>query len=216
MQRAESNSSLTRPLTFTVVITGGIASGKTTVSDHFALLGVPVIDMDQIAHEIVEPGSPALQTIRRQFGPEFLDESGRLERSKLRKLIFADAKARAKLEDILHPLIIQEALSRISAVTYSYCIIVIPLFVEAARWSWVDRVLVIDAAEEAQIKRLMARDGCNRNQAKAILRAQSAREDRLRLADDVIANIGTPADLDQQVLDLHKKYLRLASSDSHK
>jgi dephospho-CoA kinase len=134
-QAAESKP---RPDIFTVVLTGGIASGKSTVSDLFAKLGVPVIDTDRIAHEIVRPGKPALQRITRDFGTGFLDETGTLDRRKMREAIFNDVALKARLESILHPLIAAEALQRIRRVEATYCILVVPLYAESARWPWVD------------------------------------------------------------------------------
>jgi dephospho-CoA kinase len=193
-----------------VVLTGGIASGKTAVSNHFARLGVPVIDTDRIAHEMVEPGQPALQRIAEIFGPEFLDVSGRLDRRKMRQAIFANAELKARLESILHPLIAAEALRRINALDSPYCILVIPLYTESARWPFIDRVLVVDAEEATQIERVMARDGIDHAQAEAILRAQAGRQERLALADDVIDNSGSLEDLQKQVEALHQTYLDLA------
>lgn len=171
-----------------------------------------MVDTDRIAHEIVEPGQPALQQITEAFGPEYLDESGRLDRRKMRQAIFADETLRRRLEAILHPLIAQEALRRASAADYPYCLLVIPLFAESARWSWVDRVLVVDVAESVQIERVMNRDCIGREQAEAILAAQAGRQERLALADDVIDNSGGVDELDRQVADLHRKYLELAGA----
>ena len=201
-----------RPDVFTVVLTGGIASGKTAVSDRFSRLGVPVIDTDRIAHEVVEPGQPTLQQIAAAFGADYLDDAGRLERRKMRQTIFENPAAKTRLEAILHPVIAASALSLVTAVTFPYCLLVIPLYTESARWKWIDRVLVVDVAESIQIERVMARDGISREEAEAILAAQAERKARLALADDVIDNSGEPEDLDQQVNDLHHKYLALAGS----
>jgi dephospho-CoA kinase len=200
-----------RPDVYTVVLTGGIASGKTAVSDCFSRLGVPVIDTDRIAHEVVEPGQPALQQIARAFGAEFLDDEGRLKRRKMRQTIFENPAAKARLEGILHPVIAASALRLVTAVTFPYCLLVIPLYTESARWQWIDRVLVVDVAESIQIERVMARDGISRGEAEAILAAQADRQARLQLADDIIDNSGQPEDLDRQVEALHQKYLALAT-----
>jgi dephospho-CoA kinase len=200
-----------RPDVYTVVLTGGIASGKTAVSDCFSRLGVPVIDTDRIAHEVVEPGQPALQQIARTFGADFLDDEGRLKRRKMRQTIFENPAAKARLEGILHPVIAASALRLVTAVTFPYCLLVIPLYTESARWQWIDRVLVVDVAESIQIERVMARDGISRGEAEAILAAQADRQARLQLADDVIDNSGLPEDLDPQVEALHQKYLALAT-----
>lgn len=199
------------PEVFTVVLTGGIASGKTAVSDRFARLGVPVIDTDRIAREVVEPGQPALDEIRQAFGAEYLDQTGRLDRKKMRQAIFSDPSRKARLEGILHPRIAREALRQIAAVDFPYCLLVIPLYAESARWSWIDRVLVVDAAESVQVERVMRRDGVDRRHAEAILAAQAGRARRLELADEVIDNSGSLHDLDRQVEALHEKYLGLAA-----
>lgn len=195
-----------------MVLTGGIASGKTAVSERFAGLGVPIVDTDLIAHRIVEPGQPALRQISRAFGTSYLDESGHLDRRKMREAIFADQDQKARLEAILHPLIAQEALRQINAARFPYCLLVIPLYAESARWPWIDRVLVVDVSESTQVARVMARDRINRAQAQAILAAQAGRQERLALADDVIDNCGSVDALQGQVEALHRKYLDLARS----
>jgi len=196
---------------FVVALTGGIASGKTLISDEFARLGVPVIDTDVIAHEIVEPGQPALREIERVFGAQIIDKNGRLERSKLRALIFADSDARTKLESILHPKIRLEVSKAIAEVTSAYCILVIPLLADRGAYPDVDRVLVVDVAPEVQIKRLMARDDCDREQAGMVLAAQASREQRLQIADDVLDNSGLPGLARQEVARLHRNYLELSA-----
>jgi len=167
---------------FTVVLTGGIASGKTAVSDSFRQLGVPVIDTDVIAKELVEPGQPALERIAELFG------------------------------GLLHPLIAEEVLRRMEHIGSPYCIIVIPLYAESGSYRWVDRVLVVDVSEEQQIDRVMARDQISRRQAEAILDAQADRQERLALADDVVDNSGSLSELASQVEDLHRKYSSLGSA----
>ena len=199
------------PHVFTVVLTGGIASGKTTVSDLFAKLGVAVIDTDVIAREMVAPGQPALQRVVDVFGSAFLDSDGSLNRSKMRHAIFSDAALRSRLENILHPLIAAEAIRRAGKVRSPYCMVVIPLYTESARWPWIDRVLVVDTPEAVQIQRGMERDGINHQQTQAILEAQADRSKRLALADDVISNDGTLAALQARVEELHAMYLALAS-----
>ena len=199
-----------KPGIFTVVLTGGIASGKTATSDHFASLGVPVIDTDVIARELVEPGQPALKEIAETFGPDFLTSDGRLDRARMRHAIFADPGLRTELESILHPGIAAETLRRIDALEESYCILVIPLYASSDRYGWTDRVLVVDVDEETQVERVMARDGIGRQQALAILGAQASRLERLALADDVLDNSGDLSRLKAQVEKLHLRYLRLA------
>lgn len=202
------------PAIYTVVLTGGIASGKTAVSDHFARLGVPVIDTDRIARDIVEPGQPALQSIADSFGPGILDGDGALDRREMRNLIFFDPVLKSRLENILHPLISKEVLRQLGRQTGPYCILVIPLFAESSSYTWVDRVLVVDVPEEVQIERVMARDLIGREQAEAILQAQTSRQGRLELADDVLDNSGSFSDLKKQVEKLHRFYLETAGNSS--
>ena len=154
---------------FTIALTGGIASGKSLVSDEFKKLGVPVIDTDVIAHQVVEPGQTALLEIKNTFGSSILDESGRLRRSNLRELIFSDPDARRKLESILHPMIRQEVSKAIAKVKNNYCILVIPLLAEHGGYPDVDRVLVVDVEPAMQIARLMARDKVSNEQAEQAL-----------------------------------------------
>ena len=195
---------------FTIALTGGIASGKTLISDEFARLGVPVIDTDVIAYEIVEPGQPALREIELEFGAQIIAENGRLKRSKLRALIFSDPDARQKLESILHPRIRREVSKTIKALTTAYCILVIPLLAERGSYPIVKRVLVIDVDPETQISRLMSRDNCSREQATQALAAQANRAQRLKIADDILDNSGTPEQARQKVVQLHLKYTQLA------
>ena len=194
---------------FTVGLTGGIASGKSAVSDRFAELGVPVIDTDLIAREVVEPGQPALQEIIAAFGNEIVDENGRLRRRKLREIIFSDPDKQALLQQIVHPAIRLETRRRVERVKAPYCVVVIPLLAESGHFEWLDRVLVVDVPEELQVERLMARDGVSEDEARRSLAAQAGREVRLQLADDVIDNSGEFAVLDQAVKALHHKYTEL-------
>lgn len=192
---------------FVVALTGGIASGKSMVSRMFEDLGVPVIDTDVIAHELVEPGEPLLASIVSAFGHELVDAYGRLKRRKLRKLIFKSKKKRKKLEALMHPEISAEALRRIKKVKSGYCILVIPLLAEVGGYPGVDRVLVVDTDPETQIDRVMKRDDVSAKQAKAALNAQISREHRLSIADDVIDNSGTPERLLEKVRAMHESYL---------
>jgi dephospho-CoA kinase len=195
---------------FTVVLTGGIASGKSAVSACFEKLGTPVVDTDIIARQVVEPGSPALERITGELGAGFLDADGKLNRSKLRQAIFSDPDLKSRLESILHPLIGKEVLQQVKQLDSPYCIIVIPLYAESSTYAWIDRVLVVDVIEDTQIERVMARDGINRDQARAILNAQASRQDRLALADDILDNSGDLSELPEKVKALHEKYLALA------
>jgi len=198
------------PDIFTVVLTGGIASGKTAVSDLFARLGAPVVDTDLIAREAVEPGRPALNRIVEVFGDEFLDPQGQLDRQKMRLAIFSDPAQKARLEAILHPLIAAQVIRRVETLDSRYCILVIPLYTQSSAYAWIDRVLVVDVSEEAQIQRVMARDQISRKQAQCILRAQISRQQRLALADDIVENSGSLNELKDKVEALHRKYLGLA------
>ena len=198
---------------YTVALTGGIASGKTLVSDEFAKLGVPIIDTDVIAHQIVEPGQPALEEIESVFGSDILDDNGRLKRQRLRALIFSNPDERKKLESILHPRIRQEAGHAVAKVVYKYCILVIPLLAERGAYPNLDRVLLVDVEPDTQISRLMARDDTNEEQARQALASQASRAQRLEIADDILDNSGTPTQARMAVADLHKKYMRLAVGD---
>ena len=193
-----------------IVMTGGIASGKSAVSDRFASLGVPVIDTDVIAREVVRPGEAALEEVVLAFGADILTAQGELDRPRMRELIFQDPERRKRLEAILHPAIAERARQRIRAARAPYCILVVPLLAETGLFSWADRVLLVDADEDAQVRRLMARDHVTRDQALAALKAQASREERRRLADDIIDNSGSLEDLDAQVEALHGKYMALA------
>ena len=193
-----------------MVLTGGIASGKSAVSACFEKLGTPVVDTDIIAREVVEPGSPALERIAGELGAGFLDADGKLNRSKLRQAIFSDPDLKSRLESILHPLIGKEVLQQVKQLDSPYCIIVIPLYAESSAYAWIDRVLVVDVIEDTQIERVMARDGISREQARAILNAQASRQDRLALADDILDNSGDLSELPEKVKALHEKYLSLA------
>ena len=170
---------------------------------------MPVIDTDVIARELVEPGQPALDRIAKIFGTDVLDSKGRLNRRKMRHAIFSSPELKSRLEALLHPLIAEEVLRRMDHVTAPYCILVIPLYTESRSYRWVDRVLVVDVAEEQQIKRVMSRDHVEREQAEAVLNAQASRQERLALADDVIENSGTLSDLESKIDALHKKYSSL-------
>lgn len=199
---------MNRPLL--IALTGGIASGKSAVARLFENLGVPVLDTDQIARDIVEPGMPAFAEIVTAFGRDILDASGRLDRRRLRDRVFADPAQRRQLESITHPAIRAELARRSTAAAGTYQIHVIPLLVEGGRSDVYDRVLVVDCPEAQQIERLMTRDKSSAEQARSILAAQATREQRLEAADDVIVNTGTLADLEQFVLTLHQNYERLA------
>jgi dephospho-CoA kinase len=195
-------------------LTGGIGSGKSTVSDIFTRLGVPVIDMDVIARQVVEPGSPALDQITKTFSPAILKADGSLDRHLLRQRIFESDTERKKLETILHPLIRAETERRIAELQVPYCIIVIPLLAESGLESLVDRILVIDVPESVQLARLMSRDNINKPEAQKILKSQTTRQHRLRIANDVIRNDGNLDLLKKQVHRLHEQFSRLAENSA--
>ncbi len=195
-----------------VGLTGGIASGKSTVAKLFAALGVPIIDTDLLAREVVAPGTPALTAIIEHFGTDLLAPDGSLERAKLRARIFAAPDERRWLEGLTHPLIRQLTEQRCAAAGGPYQIIAIPLLAETGRDQRVDRVLVVDCEPEAQVRRLQARDGATREAATRILAAQATREQRLAIADDVITNDADIAHLRDQIERLHARYLSLAAA----
>ena len=195
---------------FRVGLTGGIASGKSVVAELFGELGIPVIDTDIIAREVVAPGQPALDEIRARFGDAMITADGNLDRGAMREAIFADDDARRDLEAILHPRIGAETRRQADAAEGAYQLIVVPLLVGSPLADYVDRVLVVDCEEETQIDRLLARDAETREQAQRILAAQASREQRLAIADDVINNDHSLAHVRDQVVDLDREYRRIA------
>ncbi|MCB1755050.1 MAG: dephospho-CoA kinase [Gammaproteobacteria bacterium] len=200
-----------------IALTGGIASGKTTVSDEFAKLGVPVADADVIAREVVEPGSEALAALEELFGRDVIAQDGSLDRGALRKIIFSDKEKKRQVEAILHPAIHDRATSLFTYFEQQgakYCIYVIPLLLETGQTERFDRILVIDSLPETQILRVMARDSVTREHALAILDAQANRHVRLAIAHDVIMNTGSIDDLTAQVRELHLSYLEIARQSS--
>ncbi len=191
-----------------VALTGGIASGKTRVADHLKHLGVGVVDTDLIAREVVEPGSPGLKALVDEFGPGLLTSSGNLDRSALRARMLSDSKVRAKLNELLHPLIEQAARRQLGKLRDKpYALLVVPLLVESGLFQDADRVVVVDVPEPVQINRLMARDGLSAEQAKRTLATQATRAQRLRVADDVLDNSGSVEDLLRQVEILHQQLI---------
>ena len=196
-----------------VGLTGGIGSGKTTVANLFAALGVPLIDTDLIAHELTAPGGAAIEPIRAAFGDAAIAADGSLERTAMRARAFGDPDARRRLEAILHPMIRERTVRAIEAAAReAYAIVVVPLLVESGTWqSWLDRILVVDCPEQVQIERVMKRSALTREQVLAILSAQATRQARLAAADDVIDNTGAVQELRERVDALHRRYLALAS-----
>jgi dephospho-CoA kinase len=193
-------------------LTGGIASGKSTVEQRFIELGVPVVNADDSSRAVVERGRPGLAAVVARFGAGLLTPQGDLDRRALRSLIFGDSARRRELEAILHPLIRDDMNRRSAEATGPYVILSIPLLVESnARDRW-DRILVVDADESMQLARLMSRDAVSEVEARATLAAQASRAERLAAADDVLENFGTVADLRQAVDRLHRRYLELAAA----
>jgi dephospho-CoA kinase len=198
-----------RPLV--VAVTGGIASGKSALTDAFAALGVPVADADIAARAVVEPGTPGLAEIVMQFGSEVLAADGRLDRRQLRERVFAEPALRKRLEAIVHPRVRQWLADAVGGWRAPYGLLSVPLLVEnAAAYDWVDRVLVVDVPAVVQIERLMRRDDVDRELAEAMLAAQATREQRLAVADDVHDATAPIAVLADTVAALHAGYLRLA------
>jgi dephospho-CoA kinase len=197
-----------------IALTGGVASGKSTVARLFQALGARIIDTDQVAREIVAPGTPALALIVERFGPDVLRGDGTLDRGRLRGIVFSDSAARARLEAITHPAI-RERVAELSARAGGpYQIIAVPLLAETGTHRNYDRVLVVDCDPEVQLGRLMLRDGLTREQASSVLAAQASREARLAIADDVLVNDSDPDALGPHVESLHRRYLQLARAPS--
>jgi dephospho-CoA kinase len=195
-------------------LTGGIGSGKSAAAQHFIDLGVHLVDADNAARWVVEPGRPALARIVEHFGDSVLQADGSLNRSALRGLIFQDAEQRRWLEALLHPLIGEEIASYLARAQSPYAILVSPLLVESGQSRMTQRILVIDVPEALQLQRTMQRDGSSAEQVQAILKAQADREERLRHADDVLVNDRDQAWLQQEVERLHHFYLTLRGGQS--
>jgi dephospho-CoA kinase len=198
-------------LPFSIGLTGGIGSGKSTVADMFAARGASIVDTDQIAHSLTARHGAAMPAIVAEFGPGFADASGALDRARMRSLVFADAGAKARLEAILHPRIRDAALAAAAAATGSYVIFAVPLLVESGSWrERVTRILAVDCPEEVQIARVMARNNLPKAQVRAIMAAQASRQQRLDAADDVIENGGGIEALEPQIDRLHHLYLEMS------
>lgn len=195
-----------------VALTGGIASGKSTAATIFRELGVPVIDTDRIARDVVEPGERGLAALVAHFGKEILDPAGRLDRKRLRERIFNDPKDRQRVDALLHPLILERLEHELDTLDAPYVVIEVPLLAESAIASRFDRVLVIDVTESVQIERLMARDNMTPGQAAKALAAQAPRAARLAIATEVITNTGDKTVLEKAVRHQHDEYLRLAGA----
>jgi dephospho-CoA kinase len=204
--------SIANPNDFSVGLTGGIGSGKSTVADLFAQRGATLIDADLIAHKLTEPGGAALPAIVSQFGVHFLQADGAMNRALMRDQVFSNPVAKKTLEAILHPLIGQEVTRAAAQATGLYKLFVIPLLVESGRWrERVSRILVVDCPEELQIARVMQRNGLPEEQVRAIMATQTTRAQRCAAADDLICNDRDTAALLPQVERLHALYLGLAA-----
>lgn len=206
-------------MTYIVGLTGGIGSGKSTVTDLFAKLGVPVVDADIVARQVVEKGSPLLQQITTRFGAQILTENGELNRTALRERIFGDEQEKNWLNNLLHPAIREEMLRQLQQQTAPYTLFVVPLLIENRLTELCDRILVVDVKPETQLLRASRRDGSNRELIQRIINAQVSRAERLKAADDVINNdvdsTEISAYLQPKVLELHRLYLRLAEDKQH-
>jgi len=187
-------------------LSGGIGSGKSTACEIFSELGVPVIDADIIAHNVVQAGMPALQLIKEEFGEDIITKDGLLDRKKVRNQIFTNETYRKKLENILHPVIYEKIAHEIENINSSYCIISIPLLLETGALDIIDRILIIDASRELQLSRASVRDNASLNDIEGIIQAQIPRNVRLATADDIINNEGDIENLRKQIYDLHEFY----------
>ncbi len=196
---------------FKVAVTGGIGSGKTAVSDRFRQLGIDVIDADLIAREAVDPDQPALRQIVDTFGEHVLNGQGSLDRAALRSIVFGDAHKKKQLENILHPIIARRIHEAAAQAKSPYTIIVIPLLAESERDYGIDRVLVVDAPPEVQIARVAKRDKQTPDQVRRIINMQTARQNRLGMADDICINTGSIEELNKWVDSKHRHYLSLAA-----
>lgn len=194
-----------------IVITGGVASGKSTAADYFRALGVNVIDTDQLARELVQPGTAALTRIAQHFGPDILTADGQLDRRQLRTIIFRDAEQKSALEALLHPLIAnlakQRCVQALAQTSLPYVLLEVPLYAEITPYPWVDRVLLIDTDPATQLQRLQARDQLSVEQARRMLSAQATRAQRLAMADDVISNNADLESLQAAVEAQHQRYI---------
>ncbi|QDD62990.1 dephospho-CoA kinase [Herbaspirillum seropedicae] len=197
---------------FTIGLTGGIGSGKTTVAELFGALGAALVDTDAIAHALTAPDGLAIAPIIEHFGVDFIDARGAMDRARMRQHVFGNPEARHALEAILHPLIRSETLRAAEVASGPYVIFVVPLLVESGNWvGRADRILVVDCPEEVQVARVMQRNGLRRDEVEAIMAAQASRQARLAVADDVVDNGGAADSLPERVRNLHSQYLALAA-----
>lgn len=197
---------------YRVGLTGGIGSGKSTVAQLFSRHGVPVIDTDELAHLLTGPGGAAMPVIAATFGADFVTRSGALDRNRMRQLAFSDPAAKRRLENILHPLILELARSQAEASPAPYVLLVVPLLFESGQYrDWVQRTLVVDCPEEEQLRRTMLRSQLDADTVRAIMAQQISRPQRLALADDIVHNDQAAEALPAQIGRLHQQYLTLAA-----
>lgn len=199
------------PVGLVVALTGGIGSGKTTVADRLAELGAGVIDTDEISRALTARDGAALEPIAAAFGPDIRLADGTLDRTRLRRLVFSDPTARARLESILHPLIEATMIERLAALQTDYAVLVIPLLFETGQERHANRVLVVDVPESVQIARVMQRSGLSETEVRRIIASQIPRQERNARADDLIDNSGERADLEPRLQKLHTAYTRIAA-----
>lgn len=201
-------------MSLVIGLTGGIASGKTTVANTFhQQFNIDIVDADIVARQVVEPGSDGLKAIAKHFGSDIIKATGCLDRAKLREIIFSAPEEKNWLDELLHPLIKNKILQDLNNTTSPYCLLVIPLLIESGWQSLCSRILVVDVNENTQIERTVSRDQVSQNQVKNILAAQASREQRLAIADDIIENNSTCEQLLPQVTQLHKKYLAILNEN---
>lgn len=200
-------------MSYLVGLTGGIGSGKSTVAELFAALGVRVIDTDLISHQLTKTGGAAIPLIRKTFGDDFIDARAAMDRGRMRTLVFADPAAKHRLEAILHPLILDQTRQQANSPTNApYTLIVVPLLFESGRYAdWMDRTIAVDCPEATQISRTMQRSGLSEADVRAIMAQQISRTERLDLADETIRNDGSLEDLKTQVVGMHRRLSALAT-----
>jgi len=198
---------------FIVGLTGGIGSGKSTVADLLVQQGASLVDTDAIAHVLTGPGGAAMPALQAAFGESILRADGGLDRVAMRRLVFADASAKARLEAILHPMIRAESDRQCAAAQSPYVVLAVPLLVESGTYRQrCDRILVVDCDEATQVARVLVRSGMNEQEVRSIIAAQATREARLAVADDVVDNSGVPGALPAIIEKLHQSYLQSALS----
>ncbi len=195
-----------------VGLTGGIGSGKSTIASLFVMRGVPVIDTDEIARILTEPGQETFDEIVHAFGDSILDEKHRIDRNRLREHVFDNSDERRRLESILHPRIRSIVLEKLAAIAAPYTVVVVPLLIESGFSDLVDRILVVDTMENTQIQRTTSRSGLSEPEIRKIMSAQATRAQRLQQANDVIENNGDRKQLEAEVERKHQWYLSLAAT----